>query len=714
MRQRLVLVFLLCLPAPPALGDTVVASGDASIARGPDGETWTLLAGGATLTLRAGGTADFALLQLRSPSGKHWTVAPASDTSLTVNGHATVFGQAAAGFVFQSATAVTDGPRLRMDAVYDLLPIGLRVTRHYAVTDGSPTFEAWTTIERTGRRSVKVANLNAVALTVPAGTIHYVTGLQGDNADVAHDTAFTLHSRTLNPGEHLSQGAQGRSSEKAMPWFAVDGSPDAFYTTLLWSGAWSFTADRSATDLALAFGLASMTTTVNEQPIDGPHVLFGVVRGGVWNASAALRSYVLQSLRQGRPLAPLASYNTWYAYGTSVDEDSMREAMARAADLGLELFVIDAGWYTGAGAKGRWDFDTGLGTWQPDPARFPNGLAPLRDYAHGLGLKFGVWVEPERVHLNTVGQPGLAQEPWLATRQGQSGSDHSALLCLAGAAGRQWVLTQLTQLMETVHPDYLKWDNNLWINCDRTGHGHGANDGNFAQVTGLYDLLATLRARYPAVLIENAGGGGTRLDLGLVRYTDSAWMDDHTAPSVHVRHNLEGLSALFPPAYLLSFVIESEGEPIHHATDLPLYFRSRMVGGLGLSFKNEGFSDEDLTTMQREIATYRALRDAQAAAAGTMLTAQAEGTSGTGWDAVQEMAADNPRVVLIWAFQSDPTVTRFTAKPTGLTPQIVYQVWSTDAGALGTSTGADLMRKGIDLSSASTSAAHLLMLTVQR
>ena len=111
-------------------------------------------------------------------------------------------------------------------------------------------------------------------------------------------------------------------------------------------------------------------------------------------------------------------------------------------------------------------------------------------------MKFGIWVEPEQVHLDTVDEPGLAQQTWLATNHQEYGSDHAAQVCLAGAAGRQWVLDQLTRLIDTVQPDYLKWDNNLWVNCDRAGHEHGAHEGNFGHVNGLYSVLEALRMQY--------------------------------------------------------------------------------------------------------------------------------------------------------------------------------------------------------------------------
>src|SRR4029077_620756 len=166
----------------------------------------------------------------------------------------------------------------------------------------------------------------------------------------------------------------------------------------------------------------------------------------------------------------------------------------------------------------------------------------------------------------------------------------------------------LTALRDEVQPDYLKWDNNMFVNCDRAGHDHGATDGNFAHTGALYDMLSQLRERYPDLSIENVSGGGNRLDVGMLRFTDVAWMDDRTAPSVHVRHNLQGLSAAFPPAYLLSFVTDHDSEPLHDAPDLSLYFRSRMGGALRLCFRGDGFTEGENATMAHEIAIYKQTR----------------------------------------------------------------------------------------------------------
>ena len=125
------------------------------------------------------------------------------------------------------------------------------------------------------------------------------------------------------------------------------------------------------------------------------------------------------------------------------------------------------------------------------------------------------------------------------------------------------------------------------------------------------------------MLIENVSGGGNRLDIGMLRFTDVAWMDDRTAPSVHVRHNIQGLSAVFPPAYLLSFVTDHDTEPLHDAPDLSLYFRSRMSGALGLCFRWRSFTEDEDAGMAQEIAIYKAARATITMSAGSLLTRQA-------------------------------------------------------------------------------------------
>ena len=201
-------------------------------------------------------------------------------------------------------------------------------------------------------------------------------------------------------------------------------------------------------------------------------------------------------------------------------------------------------------------------------------------------------------------------------------------------------------------------------------------------MTALYGMLATLRERYPDLLIENVSGGGNRLDLGMLRYTDVGWMDDRTAPSVHVRHNLQGLSAVFPPAYLLSFVTDHDGEPLHDAPDLPLYFRSRMAGALGLCFLGASLSPADAAAVSHEIAIAKMIRRAMPTGAAQLLTSQAAAGDGPAWDVLQQTTA-GAHHLLLSAVQFDDGVQRWTVKPASLDAATTYDVVSVDAGLVG-------------------------------
>jgi alpha-galactosidase len=284
-------------------------------------------------------------------------------------------------------------------------------------------------------------------------------------------------------------------------------------------------------------------------------------------------------------------------------------------------------------------------------------------------------------------------------------------LCLASDEARRWILGEIVRLIDEVQPDYLKWDNNFWINCDRPGHGHGASDGNFAHVRGLYEVLATLRERYPELVIENVAGGGNRMDYGMLRYTDVAWMDDRTAPSVHVRHNFEGLGTAFPPSYLLSFLIDHDTESLHDGPDLPLYIRSRMPGVLGLTFRTVDLRPSAAGDITGHISLYKKLRDTIKEGSAILLTRQASVDDPPEWSAVQE--TDTAGHTLIFAFQNDPEVEHTILKPRRLTPDAIYDVRSVDVGPIGRTSGADLMENGIEVFKTPKSAAHVLVITEQ-
>jgi alpha-galactosidase len=543
--------------------------------------------------------------------------------------------------------------------------------------------------------------------------VRWVNGLRGDAPDTPVDDAFSVRQQDLAPGESVVLEALRRSTERFMPFVMIDNGRDEWFGGVQWSGAWRITCARGDAAIQVTLEYPDTATTVtNDTPLELPHSFVGSVPGGPAAVSGALRSFLTIGVRQGRPIYPLVTYNTWYPYGTRIDQATLLDEIERTAALGVELFVVDAGWYPGAGTLGYNDFDTGLGTWTVDDQRFPNGLRALADRAHLRGMKFGFWVEPGRVSLATVGVEGLARQEWLAQHDGVNVTAASGQLCYGSRAARAWVQEKLFALIDAVQPDYLKWDDNAWINCNREGHGHGHDDGNFNQVAGLYDLLQSLRDRYPDLLIENVADGGSRIDFGILRYSDTAWMDDRTSPPAHVRHNLQGLSALFPPGYLLSFVLDATNSPLAESSDPIADIRSSMFGILGFAYRSPGLRSWLSDLFAQAIVNYREYRDILQGADAMLLSEQAPGT-GSAWDTVEALNALTGDAILFAYHQPDAN-DRVQLYARGLLPDATYAVRSLDVGDLGTSQGDALMSDGIEIVQGRGTQAHVLILRALR
>src|SRR5258706_7078812 len=266
---------LLTAGAISANAATVARAGDASITHDLQAQTWSISAGGTTLTLSLGPSRDFKVIRLATRSNIPWAVESKPDTLVTIDGTTLEFGRRENGFIYENVLTSRNDQTLTLDAIFDSPKNGLRSTRHYRVTSGSPAFEVWTTYTPYGQKPV-LSDLNGFEITVPNGCVHWLTGLLGDNVGIEQDNAFTLRQKQLAVHEEVSLGAEGRSSERVVPWFAVDGAPgthEEFFAALMWSGAWSLTANRPDSNLTLSWRLAPMSTTVSYE-IDGPHVLF--------------------------------------------------------------------------------------------------------------------------------------------------------------------------------------------------------------------------------------------------------------------------------------------------------------------------------------------------------------------------------------------------------------------------------------------------------
>nr|WP_297424549.1 alpha-galactosidase [uncultured Actinotalea sp.] len=280
--------------------------------------------------------------------------------------------------------------------------------------------------------------------------------------------------------------------------------------------------------------------------------------------------------------------NTWEAVYFDHDLERLGRLAEVAAEVGVERFVLDDGWF-----RGRTDDRRALGDWFVDPVRWPEGLHPLARRVAGLGMELGLWVEPEMVSPDS----DLAREhpEWLLSA-GVTWR-HQHVLDLRRADARAFVLERLDALLAEYPIAYLKWDHNRDL----------LTEGAHGQTTALYDLLDELRRRHPGVEIESCASGGARVDLGILERVDRFWTSDVNDPLE--RQAVQRWSTLLlPPEYLGSHVGPSPAHTTGRESDLGFRLVTALFLSAGLEWDLTRASAGELAHVRRWIGEYRELR----------------------------------------------------------------------------------------------------------
>jgi alpha-galactosidase len=303
------------------------------------------------------------------------------------------------------------------------------------------------------------------------------------------------------------------------------------------------------------------------------------------------------------PLRPVL-YNSWEATAFEVSEEGQARLAELAAGLGVELFVVDDGWFAG-----RRDDRAGLGDWTVDSDKFPAGLAPLIERVKKLGMGFGIWVEPEMV--NPDSDLYRAHPDWVYHFPGRTRSEqrNQLVLNLARDDVAEWLYGTIDRLLAEHDIDFLKWDMNRHIsepgwpeqfgsNPERAWIGHTAN---------LYAILERLHASHPRVEIESCSGGAGRVDLGILSRTAQVWTSDNTDAWDRIAIQ-EGFSFAHAPLAMMAWVTDSPNPLTKRRLPLRYRFHVAMAGSLGIGGNLNEWSDEELATATELIRQYKAIR----------------------------------------------------------------------------------------------------------
>jgi alpha-galactosidase len=316
--------------------------------------------------------------------------------------------------------------------------------------------------------------------------------------------------------------------------------------------------------------------------------------GVAWAFHRAMRQRI--SWPGGKMKPRPVHLNTWEGFYFKHDLAALKELATSAAEVGIERFVLDDGWF-----KGRDNDNSSLGDWQVDRRKYPQGLAPLANHVTALGMEFGLWVEPEMV--NPDSDLYRAHPEWALQVKGRPllTARNQLVLDLTRPEVAHYLFTSIAPLLKSLPIRYLKWDHNRNL----THAGDMALYGR--QVRATYGLLAQFRAAFPDVEIEACAGGGGRIDAGILEHTHRFWASDciDAVSRVGIQR---GFLQFMPPEVMGSHVGAS---PAHSTGRMQaMDFRSAVAlpGHFGVELDLRKVKGAERTELRAAIARYKALR----------------------------------------------------------------------------------------------------------
>lgn len=491
----------------------------------------------------------------------------------------------------------------------------------------------------------------------------------------------SIYERPVQPGKTILESRRGSTGMQNEPWFAIRRTHETselhgevWFGALAWSGSWQIAVEQDQTQQVRVTGGFNPFDfgykLDSGASLETPSFYAGVTAYGMGEASRLMHrlelTKILPQAPNPRPRPVL--YNSWEATGFKVDEAGQMALAEKAASIGVERFVMDDGWF---GARNS--DHAGLGDWYVNKQKFPNGLKPLIDRVHALGMDFGLWVEPEMV--NPDSDLYRAHPDWVLNMTGRPRTEgrNQLVLNLARPDVRAYVFGVLDKLLSENQIAFLKWDyNRSWSEPGWPTVAPDAQKNVYVDyVRNFYGILEELRKKHPNVEIESCSSGGGRVDLGVLHFTDEVWTSDNTDAFDRLRIQ-DGFTQAFTPGIMMAWVTDSPTWVNNRTISLEYRFLSAMQGSLGVGADLNKWKPQDFATARRLIADYKAIRETVQHGNLYRLVSPSEGSEQS---ATESVSANRAHAVLFAFLHSS---TENYPYPTlllqGLDPNAMYRV----------------------------------------
>lgn len=358
--------------------------------------------------------------------------------------------------------------------------------------------------------------------------------------------------------------------------------------------------------------------------------------------------------------------NTWEGIYFDHDPEYIMQMATQAAEMGVERFIIDDGWFLG-----RNDDKAALGDWFVDEKKYPQGLEPVIAHVLKQGMSFGLWVEPEMISKNSE---LYRQHPdWLLQLSDyqQPIGRNQYVLDLCHDEVFNYLFERLDTLLSRYDISYLKWD----MNREVVQPGHLARPAQTRQVERLYMLMAMLRAKHPKVDIESCAAGGGRIDYEILRHVQRFWPSDNN-DALERQTIQRGFSYFFPPEVMGAHIGAKKSHSTRRVSDIHFRGITALFGHLGIELDPLKASEEDKAGFSRYIEIYKKYR--QVIHEGTLYRLESDDPQAQMLTSI--VSADRRQALVTVAQLAMPTwALSGSLRLQGLDPQTIYRVSVIDA-----------------------------------
>jgi alpha-galactosidase len=455
------------------------------------------------------------------------------------------------------------------------------------------------------KASVVIRKLMSMMFDLPDPGLRLIT-FDGDWISEGH-----RHDRPLAPGLYINSSTTGASSNRHNPGFllaAPETSEDrglVYGFNLLYSGNHFGAVERSP------HGLVRIAIGINphcfewELPPGGhfatPQAIMTCSDSGFNSMSQHFHDFINQQIVpeywQGRERPVL--YNSWEAHFFKFNNRKLLKTARHARSLGIELFVLDDGWF-----GERNNDKTGLGDYNVNRRKLPQGLPAFAHSIRKMGMEFGLWFEPEMVNEDSDlfrSHPDWAvRTPHRTPTLGR----HQLVLDLTNPKVRDYIVRSVGTILDNTGVTYVKWDMNRHISDAYSPLLSAQGEFFHRYILGLYDLLKRLFTPRPHILLESCSSGGNRFDLGMLTFGPQIWTSDCTDPIERLSIQ-GGLSYLYPPSTFGAHVSDAPHQQTLRQSPLATRFHAACFGCLGYELELSHLTRMERAEIRDQIAFYK-------------------------------------------------------------------------------------------------------------